>query len=344
MAVFSTNQNRQFYVVDTVGTVNADAEKKTVEVKSTKKVDSINPEVYFLYKGADTVLKSDRIPAKGVSYIKLIKAEDLRTPLKSEKVTLDETVNGGMPVIGQDYILRIELRQFYGMSDEDVYFKEGAVHVSSRMIVKKSDGSDDAVKTKQNFYEAMVKSLNLSFSRETGATKDSNPYLTFTADADGITITEKPQTWTLGTETQEPVLFHAVPTTIYVDGADEIWGETDPATPTGAKSALVVEGVGQNAIGNGHKTADLEYFCMGERGDQYRLIGFPNYIPTTYLVDPNKEYNYLEIHYSFMDTGVESYKSDKDITIVTEKDKLSVLESVRDAILDGVGLKETTGK
>lgn len=330
---FSVNQNRQFYVINNVAEVTSASAVQTVTVKSTKKVDDLNPEVYLVYKGADTVLKSDRMPAKNIEYVKLTKAEDLRVPLKSEKVTLDADINGGKPVIGQDYILRIELKQFYGMSDEDVYFKEGAVRVTSKMT-----GSTDA-ETKENFYKAMADSLNLAFSREVGATKDSNPYLTFKAEADGLVITEKPQSWTLGIEKQEQVLFHAVPTTIYVDGVDVIWGESTSNTPTGEKSSLIVSGDSQNALGNGHMIADLEYFCMGERGDQYRMIGFPNYIPTTYLVDSTKEYNVLDIHYSFTDTGVNSYKSEKDIVVVAVKDDLTKLETLRDTILEEAGLK-----
>ena len=84
------------------------------------------------------------------------------------------------------------------------------------------------------------------------------------------------------------------------------------ATP--AKSAAVV---GVNALGNGTKIADLEWFCAGERGDQYRMAGYPNYIPTKYLVvDPTKQYNVLEFHFAFTDTGVNSYRSEKDITVV----------------------------
>ena len=54
---------------------------------------------------------------------------------------------------------------------------------------------------------------------------------------------------------------------------------------------------------------------MGERGDQYRKIGFPNDIETKGLVDPTKNYDVFEIHYSFSDTGVNSYKTEKDLTI-----------------------------
>lgn len=329
MATFSTNQNRQLYVATAYGDVKADSDTGTITVKTLD--NGVDKEIYLQYKGADTVLKSDRIQVRNLDYVKATDKKDLVTPLKSKLITLDSDVNGGNPVSGQDYILRIVLRQWYGMSDEDVYFKEGAVHATASM-------------TAAQFYQKMVDSLNLSFGREVGAhvstkadgtVEGSNPYLKFEASASGITITEKEQPWTLGTEAQEPVLFDAVPTTIYTDGADVIWGKVEDKTPTKANVT-----VGTNGYGNGKKIADLEYFCMGERGDQYRLIGFPNYIPTTYLVDPKEQYNVLDIHYAFTDDGVNSYRSEKDITIVATDS--AVINSIVEAINTATGLSIKT--
>ena len=317
MSVFSTNQNRQFYVATEVaGAVSESSKAGAIQLKDID--NGIDKELYFIAKGADTVLRSDRIPVKNISYIKAVAAQEMITPLKSVLVSLDSTVNEGAPVLGQDYILRINFRQFYGMSDQDQYFKYAAVHV-----VKGMDAT--------SFYEAMVKALNLCFARELGATKDSNPYLKFEASADGITITEKEQPWTLGTEAQEPVYFDIVPTTIYVDGNDLVWGTLTDKTPTKANAV-----VGSTGIGNGKKIADLEWFCMGERGDQYRQIGWPNNIDTKYLVDPTKQYNVLEIHYAFTDTGISSYRSEKDITIVAED--VTVINNLVEAINTATGL------
>ena len=292
MAVFSTNQNRQFYVATKyVATPTAIANKGDIQVKSFGDIDK---EVYFQVVGPDTVLRSDRIPVKNISYVKAVKAVDMAVPLKKVTVTLDTSVNSGNLIVGQDYILRINLRQFYGMSDEDQYFKDAAVHATKGM-------------TAQQFYEAMAKSLNLCFSREVNATKDSNPYLKFTGSLTGLVIEELPQPWHLGTEAQERVLFDVVPTTVW-DGVDDlIWGKQVVADST-------------TKLGNGEKVADLEYFCLGERGDQYRKIGFPNDIETVGMVDPTKDYDLLEIHYAFTDEGVNSYRSEKDITIAFPSD------------------------
>ena len=185
------------------------------------------------------------------------------------------------------------------------------------------------------FYQEMVNSLNRNFSREVDATATSNPYLDFSSDANGIYIQEKEQGWTLGVEAQRRVEFEVFPQQIYTNGNDEIWGEVIDQTP--AKSAATV---GVDAIGNGKKIADLEYFCMGERGDQYRMMGWPNIIATKYLVDSSKEYNTLELHFAFTDTGVNSYRSEKDITIVAED--ASVLNSLITEINSQAGLNIAT--
>lgn len=309
MATFSTNQNRQFYVALAGGADTTVTEASAKGTIGGVKVVGDGPckELYFLYKGADTVLKSDRIQLKNLDYLKLVDAKDLETPLKSVTVALDANVNSGAPVSGQDYILRINLRQFFGMSDEDQYFKDACVHATSGM-------------TAAQFYTKMVESLNLCFSREVGATKTSNPYFTFSASGSGISITEKEQSWTRGVGSFETVMFDVIPTTIYVDGDDVQWG-----------TVTVSSG---SSVGDGKKIADLEYFCLGERGDQYRMIGFPNYIPTDYMVDPSAEYHVLDIHYAFTDSGVSSYRSEKDITIVSKTK--SILESIKTAIEEAV--------
>lgn len=287
MSVFSTRQNRQFYVANKLITgATALANKGEMKVKS---IGDIEKEVYFEVLGPDTVLKSDYIQVKNIAAAKAIKAVDMETPMKKVLVTLDSSVNGGAPIVGQDYILRINLRQFYGMSDQDQYFKDAAVRAVKGMTAKQ-------------FYEAMEKALNLCFSREVGANAKSNPYLTFSSNTSGIVIEEKPQSWHLGTEAQERVYFDVVPTTVYDGTTDLIWGSVAEQTAT-------------TKIGNGKKIADLEYFLLGERGDQYRKIGWPNDVETVGMVDPTKTYDVFEIHYAFTDTGVNSYKSEKDITI-----------------------------
>lgn len=318
MAVTSLNQVRQIYVAtDCKDAANGVASTGDIFVGATDPSKTgFETELYFLYKGkGPEVMRSNLIQVKNITYAKAIAAADMVTPLKKVDVTLNDDL-----VPGQDYVLRIVFKQFYGMSDEDQYIKDAAVHVTSSM-------------TKGQFFTKMVEALNLAFSREIGATKTSNPYLTFTATttsgSEKLTITEKKQEWRLGTQALEKVYFDVVPTTIFtVADGDIIWGTATDVTP-----ALYVEDtdsqsdtygemipntdivVGTNAVGNGEKIADLEWFLMGERGDQYRQIGWPNDITTEYMVDATKQYDVIEIHYAFTDEGVNSYRSENDITI-----------------------------
>jgi ATP-dependent Clp protease adapter protein ClpS len=294
--VFTTNQNRHLYVANAYNaTVNEQSPTGTIgNVKVT--TDGIGGILSFSYKSPKGVLKSDRIQLKNLDYAKAFTEVEMREPFKSVKVVLNND-----PITAQDYVLRIDLKQFYGISDMDTYSKDAVVHATSGM-------------TAAQFYTKMAEQLNLSFSREVGATKTSNPYLTFTAAANGLTITGKAQPWTRGLDAGQNLIFDVFPTTVYDGMEDVVWGTVTDVTPS--KANVVVTGANATGKGNGTKMADLEWFCMGERGDQYRGTSYPNVIPTEYLVDATKEYSVLEIHHAFTDTGVNSYRSEKDITII----------------------------
>ena len=322
MANFSVNQVHQLYVANAYNAaVNETSAIGTVGAVKCL-ADGQNKEMYFLYKGADSVLKSDFIQLKNLDYIKAVSAADMVIPMKKIKVALDANVNGGNIVAGQDYIIGINFKNFFSSGDDSQYYKDAAVHAVAGM-------------TAAQFYTAMKDALDKAFAREWGASATSNPYLKFTADANGLYIEEKPQEWQLGTKKARRIMFDVFPRTIYTGGDDLIWGEVTDQTP--AKSAAVV---GVDAVGNGQQIADLEWFCMGERGDQYRMVGWPLHIPTTYLVDPSKQYNVLEIHYAFTDTGVNSYRTEKEMTIVS--DDVTVINDFIGAINTATGLSIAT--
>jgi hypothetical protein len=309
MANFSVNQSRHLYVISGYNATVNDA-SAVGTIGAVKAIDDIRgKEVMFKYKGVESVLPSDFIQIQNIGYAKAVPASDMITVMKKVEVTLDPNVNEGNPYSGQDYVLSINFKNFFSSGDASQYFKDAAVHATASM-------------TASDFYTAMVNSLNAAFSREPGATKTTNPYLKFSTKAKGgsgedaddavaIVIEELPQEWALGTKKARRIMFDVFCSTIYADGDDVIWGTVTDATP--AKGSAVV---GTNAVGNGQQIADLEWFCMGEHGDQYRNVGWPNVIPTKYLVDPTQQYHVLELHFAFTDTGVNSYRTEKEITIV----------------------------
>jgi len=119
----------------------------------------------------------------------------------------------------------------------------------------------------------------------------------------GIILEEVEQPWTLGTKESQPLNYLVQCDKITLADGDYVWG-------TSVKSAS------SNAVLNGKITADMEYFFVGERGDQYRNVGFPNVIKTAYLVDPTVAYNYIEIDYFYQGEGTNVQKSQKHLTIV----------------------------
>lgn len=313
MATFSTNQVRQLYVANALKPSNVIATDAAgaIAVKS----DTAKTHLYFEYMGAGGMTRSDLIDIKNILHAKATDADDLAHDLAKYKLTLDASINSGAPVAGQDYILRIAFRNYIGLSEEDQYFKYGMIHAYAGM-------------TASDFYKALVLSLVKNFSRkeegllkfylETGGTnagtvagtptevtKDTKES-TLTGTYTGIVIEEAPQEWILGVMEQTPVNFTLQPVTIIVNGDDRIWGTVKQVAST-------------SSIPDGHKIADLEYFCMGERGDVYRMVGFPNVIRTKYLVNPDTKYNVIDIHYAYVGPDESVQKSEKDITIVVPK-------------------------
>lgn len=301
MATFSVNQVRQLYVATAFKTprVLASDAAGSIAVKN----DTVKSHLYFEYKGADNLMRSDLIDTKNILYAKATDATAMAHDLKSVTIALDSNVNGGNPVAGQDYILRIAFKQYVGMSDEDQYFKYGMVHAYAGM-----DASE--------FYKVLAVSLAKNFSREVvplikieiktaSATTEVTP-TTKVADLTdtytGVVITEVEQPWRLGVMAQTPVYFTVQSVPVTVNGDERYWATLTEST--------------SGSIGNGKTIADLEYFCMGERGDMYRQVGWPNNIPTTYLVDPAKAYYVFDIHYAYVGSNESVQKSEKTITIV----------------------------
>ena len=312
MATFSTNQVRHLYVANALKTPSVLA--NDAEGSIAVKADTSKTHLYFEYKGVGGITRSDLIDIKNIISAKATDADSLAHDLAKYKLTLSADINSGAPVAAQDYILRIAFRHYIGISEEDQYFKYGMVHTVTGMTASK-------------FYKDMALSLVGNFSREewgllkfyletegTAAdavgtlvevTKDTKES-TLTGTYTGLVIEEAPQDWTLGVLEQVPVYFEIQPTTITAGGDERIWGTVNKVTST-------------NSIHDGHKIADLEYFCMGERGDMYRGVGFPNIIRTKYLVNPDTKYNVIDIHYAYVGDNESVQKSEKDITIVVPK-------------------------
>jgi hypothetical protein len=307
MATFSTNQTRQLYV--------ATANNNTVFNKDTKDDKPALKHAYLTQTNATgEPVRSDLIDPKNVLWVKYTPAADMARKLKTVTITLDPAAHNEelTPNVGQDYILRINFRQFASLGDQDTYVKHGAVRIFKGM-------------TASDFYREMAISLAKNFSRELTklveiklndgtVVKPSDTKETLAGTYTSLVIEEVEQEWTLGIKPQEAVYFDVIPATITYSGEELTWGVT-------------VNGATATPVGNGKLIADLEYFCMGERGDMYRGIGWPNTIPTKYLVDATKTYDVIDIHYAYVGSNESVQKSEKTLTIVGETANLTAIKT-----------------
>lgn len=266
--------------------------------------------IYFLHKGPGGITRSDLIDINKIMWINATPAIQMATRVMDYIVQLDSSaLESGNVIPNKDYILRIELTNYMGVSPEDShYWKYGMVHTTANM-------------TPADFYKALAKSILKNMSREavkflaiyngqTEVTLDNVDSQTFTSA--GFGLAEVEPEWVLGLKKQKVIHFNLTGIPFDNDGEDIYWlaGEDEENELSPVATGTV--------LNNSKLTADYEYFYHGERGDQYRMTGWPDYIHTTYLVDPNWEYgyDYVQIHYCYVGPNEGMQRSEKDITFL----------------------------
>lgn len=304
--VISINQVRQLYVAKAP---KANTAALTTAGDIVPQADTAKTTLYFQYMSPAGIVSSDKIDLKHVLHAKATPSASLAHKLVRYSVTLDSDVSA-TPVAGQNYILRLAFRQYIGLSEEDQYYKYGEVIARSGMSAS-------------DFYKQLAISLAKNLDNKTESTPLANIYLISAAaantdvpvtantkesdltatDYNQIIIEEAEQPWVLGMMQQAFIPFTPQFLTILVDGEERLWGKATVVTPT-------------KTVTDGHLMADLEYFCMGARGDIYRGMGYPNIIKTTYLADPDAVYDTLDIHYFYTGSNESVQKSEKTITLI----------------------------
>lgn len=304
--MFSINQVRHLYVAKTLNSgtnlVASDAAGSILP-----KADTAKTMLWFQYMSPAGVVASDKIAIANILYAKATASAKLAHPLAVKELTLDTEVSA-TPVAGQEYIVKLAFRNYIGLGDEDTTVKYGSVKATNGM-------------TASDLYKKLALSVVKNIAKETTplikvylATAEANVEVTaatkeatLTGEYTGILFEEVEQAWVLGKMPQAFIPFEVQMSAIEVEGSEYIWGKVEKQAST-------------NLVQNGKKIADLEYFCAGFRGDEYRGMGYPNNIETTYLVDPSKKYDTLDIHYAYVGSNESVQKSEKDITIVCEDD------------------------
>lgn len=335
--IFTEKQSRQLYVVNSLAAANAEVTNTDAAGKFKMKKTQ-DGELYFKVKGAtaDGLQRSDLITKKNIIHVTATAASDMEHKMHKKEVVLKSDVNGGNPVVGQDYILTVEIKNYVACGDDSTLIKFGA----ARAFSNDADALYKAlaINLAKNFSNESVPLIKITLKGDAANTEITAK--TKVADlsaitATGIVIEEVEQPWRRGIAAQEFVNFELIPSTIYTNGMDLIWGDVTDVTEANT-----------NVIPNSKKVADMEWFFHKNRGDIYGSGDCcPDTIETKYMVDPSNAAGYaiLDIHYYAESNSLGVGHSEKTITLVCPDADKAELESVVTAIEgEGITVKKST--
>lgn len=300
MANFSVNQARQLYVVTAKGATAA-AVKKGAAAGTTFIPSTLSGTSFYVsHVGASgEPMRSDLIDCGKAVSVSFKSAAKSAPKVKRYTLTVSDDVldaDGNVPA-GYSYIARFTYFQFVGLSDAEQIVKHADVYVKKAM-------------TKAEFYAALKNAIVKAFKKENSIT----PIINVDDVTDnGVVVTECMQPWHLGKMQQEALHFVVSGVPVFIDGLRYDWiVVSEPATVAATDPITGAE------LSNARDIADLEYFTHGERGDIYRLVGWPNNIDTKYLVNPDLAagYDTIDIQYYYNGDNEDIQHSAKTLTLV----------------------------
>lgn len=228
---------------------------------------------------------------------KLTKASALATPLKQTVVAF---AAGETVIPGERYVVRVSYPEILGAGVES-WTTQTAMYVAKE--------GDAAV----TVYTALVAQL----------AKVLPEYLE-TKVADGVAVFPNVNTAAYKRGIKPVIIpeFTVSTSQVVKKGEESTW-----ATITDSKSATSING--------SFKLADMEYFALGERGDEYRQMGWPDVVYTAdYKINPSDSANYdvLVVHYGFKGDNANSHLAEKDLIIAgAPADVLAIAKALQSA-------------
>ena len=307
MATFSTNQVKQLYVAKAV-----DASLDTIgDIKFFAAGDN---QIAAKYVGNDGKVRTDIIDLATLKG-KAVKASSMAEYLENAFIASTSAV------AGQDYILKVTLSEFGGMTPEDKGF------ILADYTAKTGDAAKDVL--------AGLAVALANNAAKAAYNKVINVYVTTAANA-STSLTLNSNLWAVeaGADVATVVAYGSL-TAIIVEAAEQPWSlgkndgarvgiqiSSDKILSSGVETswATVTYNTARPSaqIKNSKKIADLEYFAFGERGDIYRGINWPNNFEFKGLVDPDAAYGYhaIELTFAYQGDAEDIQKSPKEMVIV----------------------------
>lgn len=243
--------------------------------------------VTFTDAASKEVRVSDKI--ENVIWGKLTTADALAKHYKSVTITLADAV-----VEGADYVVRVSYPEVAGLGVEGWTTKTAVAHAKKGALAT-------------DIYKELADALAVAFK--------ADGVLEVSAEG-GLVIYAADVTKNYKKGVKPVILpdFEVYTNLIEVEGEEVAWAEKEEGT------------VADVVVRSGYVVSEMEWFALGERGDQYRDMGYPYHLnPADYRVIPNKEYDVLVVHYAFKGANEGDYKSEKDLIIAGGKGTLDAL-------------------
>ena len=257
-------------------------------VKTTKDGD-----VKIVGLGANKDLATDLINKNKVLSATHTTVEGLAPTVKAKTITVSANEAG-------EYIMRVIIDNYFSESPSGSYIKHASAYVGVGATAEK-------------IAEALEASL------KKGLKRDIEPAFAVTRAGAVITITPLATEWVLGRKASviPAITVELVP----VDPmeAEASWGKV-------AEAEAEAETVAPNRNLAIEKLRDYEYFCLGERGDQYRGIGWPNNVETKGEGDKITADDYVVTVHYYEDLSNEAVqKSEKTAVFVGPKVNVNLI-------------------
>lgn len=290
---FSTNQNRQVYVFKSKADALAAFKgiKPTLTKKGVAESFKDNTEFWVKYESAaGEKYRSDIVKACHVTSVSYAPADELVIKAPIVEVTIPDNL-----VFGADYTVKVAVKQGISLFGE----KHNYCYATYKVVGEES-ASDVAEALAKNFMKNLRNEPELPFEVKNNGAK--------------LVFTGKLRSWRLGLGWARATDFDVFTLPVRQNGVDVIWAQID--TENKEAGTLGITKKFEKVAENSKMCADLEYFALGERGDQYRMFAYPNNIESDLRVDPNAEkgYDVLTIHY--VDEHGTSFKSEKEMQIL----------------------------
>ena len=330
MANFNTNQARHLYVAST----NKDSLAGVTAVGDIYAGTTATGELYFVYKNGDGIVtRSDSIPAANVEYYNKKTYSEMAKKLLAHTVAVDTSAVTLSALVGKTVTCVIEVREYVSLSPAD------CIRVVAQVTGDATNTANATAFHKALAYaiaQAMPKReipLFRIFSNGTEVTP-STALSNITGAAAGVVLVATPQKWIRGKMSNDP--FNLVVSFSYSPDnmTDIAWG-----TDTVAASEIS----GYTTLSAAYEIADLEYFCLGERGDVYRGSMWPNNYEPTYMVNVASNYDLLTVQYFWQGHAENIQKSSRTLQIAGPTAVISALYEAVDAAVNGTGSGSGSG-